>query len=183
MRLIITTVILFTFCSCQYLQNAEHTKRVNELVFYKEKLINTKAILEQIDTTSYKNTLQTATIRLLNLEAVLPKAITRKTANYLINYKNCYFKINNSNEKRKILLEQVNLELKQMNQLLEDVQKEVLVERTEKEMVNREIDAAKSIVLAETDFKRGIFIAYKQLQNLDRGIDSTINYYRKESVE
>ncbi len=183
MRLIISSVILFAFCSCHYLQNAEHTKRVNELVYYKEKLNNTKAILEQIDTASYKNVLQTATIRLLNLEAVLPKVITRKTADYLISYKNCYFKINNSNEKRKILLEQVNLELKQMIQLLADVQKEVLVERTEKEMVNREIDAAKSILLAEDDFKRGILLANKQLQNLDQGIDSTINYYRKESVE
>jgi hypothetical protein len=183
MKVIAVNIILFVFCSCEYLQNAEHTKRVNELVFYKERLDNTKAMLEQIDTASYKNALQTATIRLLNLEAVLPKTINRKTANYLLNYKKDYFKINTSNEKRKILLEQVNLELIQLNQLLIDVQKELLVDRTEKEMVDREIDAAKSILLAEADFKRGVLIAFKQLQNLDQGIDSTINYYRKESVE
>jgi hypothetical protein len=183
MKTIIFLFLLTNLFACHSKYNGEHSKRLSDLIYEKEKLMTIQSQLLLIDTNSYQQILQNATIKLLNLESVLPKAISEKTADYLLAYRNSFFKINKSNEKRKVLLQQVNLEILQLSNLIADIQKELWIEKTEKEMVNREIDAAKSIILAETDFKRSLILANTYIKNCDAGIDSTINYYRKKKVE
>jgi hypothetical protein len=181
-----TKYLLFVFivlAACRNANDVLHQDRLNDLIYYKERLEQIKSNLYRIDTNSQRKALENATIKLLNLETVLPKAIDSATALYLLQYKKAYFKINNSNEKRKVIVRDLELVLQQIKFLTLDVQADRLITATEKEMVNRELDAARSILLAEADFKTGLVYAASQLKRMNEGIDSTINYYRKESVE
>ncbi len=175
--------ILMTLVACRNEADGSHQNRLNDLFYYKERLEQVKNNLNSIDTNSYKKILENATLKLLNLETALPKVINVSTAAYILQYKKAYLKINNSNEKRNVLIREIDLALQQINFLTLDVQAEHLIQASEKEMVNREIDAARSVLLAEMDFKTNLISAVSQMKRLDKGIDSTINYYRKESVE
>jgi hypothetical protein len=169
--------------ACRNEEDILHQNRLNDLIYYKERLEQVKNNLNRVDTNSYKKVIENATIKLLNLETALPKTIRVSTAAYILQYKKAYLKINNSNEKRNVLLRDIDLALQQINFLTLDVQAERLMVTTEKEMVNRELDVARSVLLAESDFKTNLVYAANQMKRLDKGIDSTINYYRKESVE
>ncbi len=175
--------VVIVFGACKNASDVLHQDRLNDLIYYKERLEQIKSNLSRIDTNSYQKALENATIKLLNLERVLPKAIDSATAAYILQYKKAYLKINNSNEKRKVVLRDLELVLQQINFLTLDVQAERLIASTEKEMVNRELDAARTLLLVETDFRKKLIFSADRMKRMNDGIDSTINYYRKESVE
>jgi hypothetical protein len=179
------TITIITICllSCQSHDGNLHDKYLNELLFYKEKLENTRSQLTSIDTNGHKAILQASVLKLLNLETVLPKTINENTAALILNYKQAYLKLNKSNDKRNVILKGVTLELQQIDKLIADMQNNLWVASTEHEMANREIDAAKTLLLAEANFKSNILIANQKINQLNLAIDSTINFYRKEKVE
>jgi hypothetical protein len=174
---------LLFFSACQSHESMQHSQRLNDLIYQKEKLIQVKNQLELIDTNASRSILNNANLKLLNLESVLPKAITEQTASFILQYKNSYLKINRSNEKRAVLLAQCEKAIQQVSKLIVDMQNELLTAETEIEMSHREIDVARTILLAQSDFKTNILFASSQLKQLDAPLDSTINFYRTKKVE
>jgi hypothetical protein len=176
-------LLLMALMSCNDIMNGAHQRHINELIFYKEKLSNLQEILQQNDTSALKGLVNEARSRLLLAEQSLPKTVSATTANLFMSYKKDYNTLSNTTRIYSALMQQIKIATQQNQNLLSDLQNNRLENKTELEMVERECNVAKSILLSYKDFDQSKLKAISDIKQSKDKIDSAIAAITKLKVE